>query len=231
VSRFLVADEAEESEMMDVDPRLFENVRICDNEVRKIVLSYLVHNCFKETAETFIGCSDMKRTADCAVDIDKRKPIYNHVLEGNVLKAIELTNQLAVDLLAAHSDVHFELLTLHFVELVRAKACASALDFAQGELRPFGKQDRFREKLQDCMALLAFEEPDSSPLFRYLSDEYRQSVADALNSAVLAHANLPSYTSMERLLQHTTVVRQRLHQELGKDGPPTFTLKAFLKAN
>lgn len=47
--------------------------------------------------------------------------IYNHVLEGNVLKAIELTDQLAVDLLASHPDVHFALLTLHFVELVRAK--------------------------------------------------------------------------------------------------------------
>lgn len=47
--------------------------------------------------------------------------IYNHVLEGNVLKAIELTNQLAVDLLANNKDVHFDLLTLHFVELVRAK--------------------------------------------------------------------------------------------------------------
>ena len=33
---------------------------------------------------------------------------------------------------------------------------------------------------------------------------------------ITAHANLPDYTSMERLLQHTTVVRQRLHQELGK---------------
>lgn len=33
---------------------------------------------------------------------------------------------------------------------------------------------------------------------------------------MLVHANLPSYTSMERLIQHITVVRQRLHQELGK---------------
>ncbi len=47
--------------------------------------------------------------------------IYNHVLEGNVLKAIELTNELAVDLLSTNQDVHFDLLTLHFVELVRAK--------------------------------------------------------------------------------------------------------------
>ncbi|XP_024396244.1 uncharacterized protein [Physcomitrium patens] len=216
---------------MDVDPRLFENVKVSDSEVRKIVLSYLVHNCFKETAESFIACSGMKRTADCSVDIDKRKPIYNHVLEGNALKAIELTNELAVDLLTSNPDVHFDLLILHFIELVRAKDCASALEFAQKELRPFGKLlERCLDKLQDCMALLAYDDPETSPMFHYLSLEYRHSVADALNSAVLAHANLPSYTSMERLLQHTTVVRQRLNQELGKDGPPTFTLKAFLKS-
>jgi hypothetical protein len=190
--------------------------KVSDSEVLKIVLSYLVHNCFKETAETFIACSGMKRTADCSVDIDKRKPIYNHVLEGNVLKAIELTNELAVDLLSTNQDVHFDLLTLHFVELVRAKDCAGALEFAQKELRPFGKQDCYREKLQDCIALLAYEEPEKSPMFFLLSMDHRQSVADSLNRAILAHAHLPSYTSMERLLQHTTVVRQRLNQELGK---------------
>jgi hypothetical protein len=70
--------------------------------------------------------------------------------------------------------------------------------------------------LQDCMALLAYEEPETSPMFSLLSMDHRQSVADALNCAILAHANLPSYTSMERLLQHTTVVRQYLNQELGK---------------
>jgi len=31
-----------------------------------------------------------------------------------------------------------------------------------------------------------------------------------------AHANLPSYSSMERLIQQATVVRQFLHEELGK---------------
>lgn len=35
------------------------------------------------------------------------------------------------------------------------------------------------------MALLAYEEPENSPLFHYLTDDYRQSVADALNCAVL----------------------------------------------
>ncbi|CAM6082895.1 unnamed protein product [Calypogeia fissa] len=215
---------------MDLDPRDFENVKINDNDVRKIVLSYLVHNCFKETAETFISCTGMQLTADYSVDIDKRKPIYKHVLEGNVLEAIRLTNQLAADLFQSNKDVYFDLLTLHFVELVRSKDCSTgALEFAQKELNQFGKQERYLERLQDCMALLAYEDPETSPLFSLLSMDHRQSIADALNCAVLVHANLPSHTSMERLIQHMTVVQQRLHQEKGKDGPSPFALSAFLK--
>ena len=32
-----------------------------------------MHNCFKETAETFISCTWMKQQYDYPVDIDKRK--------------------------------------------------------------------------------------------------------------------------------------------------------------
>ena len=42
-------------------------------------------------------------------------------MEGNPLKAMELSLQLAPDLFQDDKDVLFDLLTLHFVELVRAK--------------------------------------------------------------------------------------------------------------
>lgn len=35
------------------------------------------------------------------------------------------------------------------------------------------------------MALLAYEEPEKSPMFHLLSFEYRQHVADSLNRAIL----------------------------------------------
>lgn len=47
--------------------------------------------------------------------------IFRCALEGNALKAIELTEQLAHDLLENNKDLHFDLLSLHFVELVCAK--------------------------------------------------------------------------------------------------------------
>lgn len=35
------------------------------------------------------------------------------------------------------------------------------------------------------MALLAYEEPEKSPMFHLLSSEYRQHVAESLNRAIL----------------------------------------------
>ncbi|KAL5557956.1 hypothetical protein UlMin_034167 [Ulmus minor] len=209
---------------MDVDPRHYDHVSINDNDIQNIVLSYLVHNCYKEAAESFISCTGMKQPPDCIEDMEKRKKIINFALEGNALKAIELSEELAHDFLERNQELHFDLLSLHFVNLVCSRKCAEALEFAQIKLAPFAKM--YMNKLEDLLALIAYDEPEKSPMFHYLGPEYRQQVAESLNRAILAHANLPSYTAIERLVQQTTVVRQCLSQE--KDGLPPFSLKDFL---
>ncbi|KAG0475654.1 hypothetical protein HPP92_015340 [Vanilla planifolia] len=217
--------------MMDLDSRVYENVVISDNDVRNIVLSYLVHNCFKETAEALlVGTGVQQQSVDFLNDMEKRKAIFHYVLEGNALGAIELTEQVAPNLLEQNEDLHFDLLGLHFVDLVCAKKCTEALEFAQAKLTSFGKIQKSIEKLEDFMALLAYEEPEKSPMFHLIGPEYRHSIADNLNQAILAQANLPAYSSMERLIQQAILVRQCLNQELGKDGPPAFSLQAFLKS-
>lgn len=216
--------------MADFDSRVYENVTVNDNDVRNIVLSYLVHNCFKETAEALLIGIGTQQSVDYLSDMDKRKAIFHFALEGDALKAIELTEKLAPNLLEQNEDLHFDLLGLHFIELVCSKKCTDALEFAQAKLTPFGKVQKNVEKLEDFMALLAYEDPAKSPMFHLLGSEYRQNIADNLNRAVLIHSNLPAYSSMERLLQQVTLIRQHLHQELGKDGPPPFSLQAFLKS-
>ncbi|KAA0063230.1 glucose-induced degradation protein 8-like protein [Cucumis melo var. makuwa] len=201
---------------MDVDPRHYDNIAVNDGDIQNIVLSYLVHNCYKETAESFTTCTGLKQHTDYLVDMAKRKRIYDFAVEGNALKAIELTEEVAPGLLEKNEDLHFDLLSLHFVELVCSRKCTEALEFAQVKLAPFGKLHKYVEKLEDFMALLAYEEPEKSPMFHLLSVDYRQRVAESLNRAILAHGNLPSYTAMERLIKQVTVVRQSLSQELGK---------------
>lgn len=44
-----------------------------DNDVRNIVLSYLVHNCFNETVDSFIACTGMKQPVDNLEGMEKRK--------------------------------------------------------------------------------------------------------------------------------------------------------------
>ncbi|RZC66497.1 hypothetical protein C5167_010188 [Papaver somniferum] len=171
--------------MMDLDPRQYDNVAIDDGDVRSVVLSYLVHNCFKETADSFVATTGVKVPDNYPVGMDKRKPIYHFALEGNALKAIELTEQLSPNLLEENMDLHFDLLSLHFVELVCTRKCSEALEFAQSKLTPFGRVNKYVEKLEDFMALLAYEEPENSPMFHLLSSEYRQHVAESLNGAIL----------------------------------------------
>ncbi|PON52013.1 LIS motif containing protein [Parasponia andersonii] len=216
--------------VMDVDPRHYDHVVINDTDIHNIIISYLVHNCYEETAESFIGCTGMKQPADYIEDMEKRKRIINFALEGNALEAIELTEQFAHDLLEKNNELHFDLLSLHFVNLVCSRKCTEALEFAQTKLTPFEKMEKYVSKIEDILALLAYDEPEKSPVFHYLSPEYRQQVADSLNRAILAHANLPSYTAMERLIKQTTIVRQCLSQDTGKDGLPPFSLKDFLRS-
>ncbi|XP_010457721.1 PREDICTED: glucose-induced degradation protein 8 homolog [Camelina sativa] len=213
-----------------MDPRQFEHSVVGDNDIHSIVMSYLLHNCFNETADSLASCTGgVKQPAGDRDNIQRRKQIIHFVLEMKALKAVELTDQLAKDLLEKNKDLHFDLLRLHFVELVCARKCNEAIEFAKTILAPFGTVQKYVEKLEDAMALLAYDDPEKSPLFHLLSSEYRQQVADNLNRTILEHTNQPSYTPMERIIQHVTVVRQYLTEENGKDAFPPFALKDSLK--
>ncbi|XBH66093.1 hypothetical protein VPH35_119554 [Triticum aestivum] len=185
MSKHCFLDDFLEERLYVIQP---EDFSVSDNNVRNIVLSYLMHNCFKETAKTFLST------------------ILNFVVEGDAVKAIELTTELAPNLLENDTDLHFDLISLHFIELIRSRKCTEALEFGQKKLTPFGKVSKYVEKL----------EPEKSPMFHLLALEYRQNVADSLNRAILAHANLSAYLSLERVIHQSTVVRQYLQQEVDK---------------
>ncbi|XP_023645256.1 uncharacterized protein LOC17898455 [Capsella rubella] len=212
-----------------MDPRQFEDIVVDDKDIHSIVMSYLLHNCFNETADSLASCTGVKQLAVDSDNIERRKQIIHFILERKAMKAIELTEQLAQDLLEKNKDLHFDLLCLHFVERVCAGNTREALDFARTRLTPFGEVQNYVGKLEDAMALLAYEDPGTSPMFHLLSPEHRQQVADNLNRTILEHTNQPSYTPMERIIQQATVVRQYLTEENGKDAFPPFSLKDSLK--
>ncbi|KAF5796934.1 putative transcription factor interactor and regulator LisH family [Helianthus annuus] len=222
--------EEEIGSTMDVDPKQYEQIIINGKDSHNIILSYLIHGCFKDTVESLVASTGLKVSAAQLEDMEKRKRILHSALNGNVLGAIQLTEEVSPDLLEKDKGLLFDLLSLRFVELISSKKCTEALEFAQAKLTPFGKMQDYVEKLEDFMALLAYEEPEKSPVFHLLSLDYRQHVADKLNRAILAHACMPSYSELERIIQQATVVRQCLSGDLGKDVVSPFSLKDFLKS-
>ncbi|XP_076922464.1 uncharacterized protein LOC143584260 [Bidens hawaiensis] len=214
---------------MDVDPKQYDQIKINDKDSHNIILRYLIQGCYKDTLESLVATTGLKVSATQLEGLEKRKRILNSALKGKALEAIHLTEQMSPGLFENNKDLHFDLLSLHFVELTCSKKHTEAIEFAKDKLTPFGKVQKYAEKLEDFLALLAYEEPEKSPVFHLLSLEYRQHVVDKLNRAILAHAHMPSYSELERIVQQATVVRQCLSEELGKDVLSPFSLKDFLK--
>ncbi|GFR46622.1 hypothetical protein Agub_g8226, partial [Astrephomene gubernaculifera] len=109
----------------------------------------------------------------------------------------------AVALLAAHcpallrgeeeagrgyGDVHFQLACQKYIELVRCARVEEAVQFAQATLSHLGGPScaALAAPLRDVVALVAYQQPESSPLGHLLGQRQREAVADAVNAAVLA---------------------------------------------
>jgi len=70
----------------------------------------------------------------------------------------------------------------HLIELIRSKDVAGALDFAQTHLAEKSEDCAdIRSQLEQTLALLAFEEPESSPFGELMHLSQRQKVAIVIN--------------------------------------------------
>ncbi|KAL2911615.1 hypothetical protein HK105_208916 [Polyrhizophydium stewartii] len=150
-----------------------------------------------------------------------RRRLVQLVLEGNSTQAVALCNEAFPGLLSAGTpaatDVCFALQCQRFIECVRRSA-PEALAFAQDELGKFAfMEPKYSETLQDIVALIAYTDPESSPLAGYMSRERREQVAMELNSYILAYHGASPVTALERIAQQATVVREVLHAETVKD--------------
>eukprot|EP01135_Chromosphaera_perkinsii_P005924 Nk52_evm10s372 gene=Nk52_evmTU10s372 len=153
--------------------------------------------------------------------MDKRKLAMTLVQSGNIDEVIELCTSQFPDLLGLHEGdpfekrhLYFQLLCLKFVELIRKKESASALFFAQGTLNPFGKESsKFLEIIQDVVALLAYEEPEKSPVASFLDFERREDVALALNRAIIIYKGASPDLNIDTLLRQLKVVMEELNGE------------------
>ncbi|KAK2593500.1 hypothetical protein QQS21_008816 [Conoideocrella luteorostrata] len=120
-----------------------------------------------------------------------RQEIQNHIYSGRIQAAIEALNELDPEILDEDKALHFSLLRLQLVELIRscndAGDITPALKFATEQLGPRAPTNpKFLEDLEKTMALLLFPPDGLEPQLAALLDpELRRAAADSVNKAVL----------------------------------------------
>ncbi|KAH9244653.1 hypothetical protein BASA81_017931 [Batrachochytrium salamandrivorans] len=157
--------------------------------------------------------------------LETRRCLHRLILSGQLAEAIALCNSafpgMLNDQVPEATDVLFALQCQQFIECVRRSA-PEALCFAQQELGKFAfKSTKYSETLRDIVALIAYTNPETSPLSTYMSQSRNEHVAMSLNSYILSYHGSPSRTALERLAAHATVLREQLHADLGKDKKST----------
>jgi len=162
-----------------------QETKIDRSEMNKLVMNYLVMEGFKEAAEKFHLESgvDVPQPLDA---LDNRIQIREAVQNGLIDDAIDLTNTLNPEILDSKPHLYFHLQQQKLIELIRSGSVDDALAFAQTVLAELGTQNNdYLEELEKAMALLAYDEPETSPFSDLLNLSQRQLVASELNAAVL----------------------------------------------
>jgi hypothetical protein len=148
-------------------------------------MEYLIREGFREAAIEFQKETGISADIDQAV-IDSQIDIRQSVEKGDIQKAIETTNDLDSSILDTNPELFFHLQLQQLLEYIREGNVEQALIFAQNELSARGEENsKFLDEIESSLALLAYEDPSTSPFHGLLQHSQRLKVVSELNSAIL----------------------------------------------
>lgn len=155
-------------------------------------MDYLISEGYPSAAQKFALEANIQPKVDVE-SIEGRVEIRNAIYGGDIQTAVEKINELNPQVLDQDSALHFSLLRLQLVELIRTCTAtpnadiSPALTFATTHLAPRAPTNpEFLEDLERTMALLIFP-PDNlaPPLAALLDPNLRKDVAKRVNEALL----------------------------------------------
>eukprot|EP00009_Paramoeba_aestuarina_P014332 CAMPEP_0201533600 /NCGR_PEP_ID=MMETSP0161_2-20130828/53732_1 /ASSEMBLY_ACC=CAM_ASM_000251 /TAXON_ID=180227 /ORGANISM="Neoparamoeba aestuarina, Strain SoJaBio B1-5/56/2" /LENGTH=226 /DNA_ID=CAMNT_0047937715 /DNA_START=172 /DNA_END=852 /DNA_ORIENTATION=+ len=192
--------------------------------MHSLVMSYLVHHCYDQTAEAFARTSKTPLDPGVIHGIKKRKTILSLVRSGEAQQAIQKTEEEFPGVIEKDSEVCFMMKTQVFIELIRVGDVSNALLFASNELKPLSeKSTSFAKRLQDHIPLLAYPNPLECPHAHLLSQKRREESANVLNRAILKGDNLPGEPPIESVISQIAFMKALLH------GEEKWNLQSFMR--
>lgn len=177
--------------------RRVDEVKPSKADINFVIMDYLINEGYPVAAQKFAKEADIVPSSDGEA-IQERVDIRNAIHAGNLQLAIERINELNPQILDTDPNLHFSLLRLQLIELIRAivsapgppstSAFTPALEFATAQLAPRAPTSpTFQRDLEQTMALLIFPPEKLTPQLKALLDPaLRQTVATAVNEAILS---------------------------------------------
>ncbi|KIW21079.1 hypothetical protein PV08_01658 [Exophiala spinifera] len=177
-------------------------------DINKLIMDYLITEGYPSAAQKFAAEANIQQKADLTA-IEERVRIRDSIHRGDLQQAIELINDLNPELLDTDKKLHFSLLRLQLVELIRLSFNSSdqtlvgnAIEFAMHNLSPYVPLDpQFKTDLERAMALLIVPKEswakaatasgsaqavnDFGALAELVDPSLRQKVAKDVNEAIL----------------------------------------------
>ncbi|KAK4097019.1 hypothetical protein N658DRAFT_457748 [Parathielavia hyrcaniae] len=158
-------------------------------DVNALILDYLTMEGYPKAAAKFCKEANLQPQQPDP-SIHSRQDIQQAIHSGNIETAISALNKLDPEILDTNPELHFSLLRLQLVELIRQ--CGSgdvtpALEFASKKLAPRAATNRdFLNDLEQTMSLVIFSHDSLRPELRaLLSSDLRRTTASKVNEAVL----------------------------------------------
>ncbi|KAJ6859075.1 ran-binding protein M [Populus alba x Populus x berolinensis] len=212
-----------------------------------LVRSYLLHYGYEETLNAFdvaskstippicIAQENGSGEQDIAYALTHRRTLRQLIRNGEIDAALSNLRDWYPQIMQDEkSAACFLLHSQKFIELVRVGALGDAVTYGRIELAKFFKLPPFDDLVRDCVALLAYEQPQKCSAGYLLEDSQREIVADAVNSMILlTDPNVKDSQSclrshLERLLRQLTVCCSERRSFNGDQGESDFTQKMLL---
>ncbi|OAP62963.1 hypothetical protein AYL99_02190 [Fonsecaea erecta] len=230
--------------------RQVADAQISKSDVNNLIMDYLITEGYPSAAEKFAAEANIQPKADFS-DIQERVQIRESIHRGDLQAAIELINDLNPELLDRDKRLHFSLLRLQLVELIRQSFTSSdsslvgkAIEFAQNNLAPYAPLDaQYKADLERAMALLivpkeswtqAAASGSSGPAASQIQNDFgalaelvdpslRQKVAKDVNEAILQSQEQRREANI-RYLVRARAWAEQLAREKKIDLPKNLTL-------
>ncbi|PWY79500.1 CTLH domain-containing protein [Aspergillus sclerotioniger CBS 115572] len=210
--------------------RKVEEVKPCKTDINYLVMDYLITNGYPAAAKKFSVEANIQPRADIE-SIQERVEIRTAIHAGNIQAAIEKINELNPQILDENPPLHFALLRLQLVELIRSCTTtpdgdiSPALEFATSQLAPRAPTNpQFLEDLERTLALLIFPADNLSPsLAPLLHPDLRKDIANRVNEAILLNQGARKEARLRNLVKLRSWAEQKA-REAKKDIPEKLDL-------